>query len=245
MARPKRASIDGLTQKERFFAEQLCRGSRPPEAYELAGYVGAYGPDHKPRSVCYAKAKEPRIVAYMQQWLKRARISDIDSPGAAVSDTLRFISQAEDDRNQTALAALQRLRYQHNGIAEKHQVQIEHTFTDAELLLRILGGDAARLNSPEMSSLAALLSPESFDEPPVEMPSAGAEQGKAALRRAAGKAAGRGSVPGPAQPETFEELEQLLDLAATDVSRETAADTGVATGVAKPSRAKKPVISTG
>ena len=167
MARPKRATNDELTPKERLFAEYICTGTRIPIAYQQAGYKAAFSPDGKPTSASYAKAKEPRIVLYQTEWLKQRRISDLTNQGEAVSGLLQDVAEAREDRNWTAMAAFRRLHFQAVGIAEKHQVQVEHSFTDMELLTRIVGGSAERLKQPDMSGLAALLSPESFDEPEV------------------------------------------------------------------------------
>jgi hypothetical protein len=105
----------------------------------------------------YEKAQQPAIVGYMANWLAQARISDLDSPGAAVSGVLSDLTEARADRNWTATAALNRLRYQHNGIAERTTVTIEAGMSDLELLRRIAGDDKAKLGS-----LKALLKPATF-----------------------------------------------------------------------------------
>jgi hypothetical protein len=95
----------------------------------------------------------------MGAWLARARISEVDSVGQAVSTTLQAVNEAVDDRNWTAIAALQRLRYQHLGIAEKSHVTVEHVISDADLLRRITGGDEQK-----MGLLSSLLRPATFSQ---------------------------------------------------------------------------------
>lgn len=160
----------GLTARDRKFAELMCAGARPKDAYVRAGF-GSRATDEQINSAAYRKAKQPQIVNYQAQYLARARISDLDSAGAAVATTLEAINEAKDDRNWTAIAALQRLRYQHNGIAERTTVQIEGTFSDLDILSRLANGDPQRL-----AQLRSLLAPSSFDDEPVTIDSTAVEQ---------------------------------------------------------------------
>lgn len=168
MSREKRLP-GGLTHRERTFAELMCKGMRPRDAYRQAGFAKR-ATDKQASDNASTKAKQPAIIKYMAEWLNRARISDIDSPGAAVAKTLDAINEASDDRNWTAIAALQRLRYQHNGIAERTSVQIEATFSDADILARLANNDPARL-----AQLRSLLAPASFDDEPLTIDSTAVE----------------------------------------------------------------------
>ena len=159
MSREKRLA-NGMTAREMRFAELMCRGVRVKDAYIQAGYGDRLKPEQREENAknnAYQKARKPQIVTYMANWLARARISDLDSPGAAVSRVLKHIAMAEDDRNMTALAALDRLAYQHNAIAERTTVTIEAGVSDIDLLRRIAGDDEAK-----MGSLKALLRPATF-----------------------------------------------------------------------------------
>jgi hypothetical protein len=159
MSREKRLP-SGLTYREQRFAELMCKGVRPGDAYVQAGYGDRLKPAERAENAnknAYAKAQQPAIVGYMGQWLARARISDLDSPGAAVSRVLRHITMAEDAENWTALAALDRLAYQHNGIAERTQISVEAVISDHDLLKRIAGEDQAKLGL-----LTSLLQPATF-----------------------------------------------------------------------------------
>jgi hypothetical protein len=156
----ERRDKDGLTVRERKFALLMCKGMRIKEAYIQAGYGDRLPPDERQQNAvnnAYQKAKQPQIVTWMADWLHQARISDLDSPGAAVSQTLQAINEATDDRNWTAIAALQRLRYQHNGIAEKTQISIEASISDADLLRRIAGDD-----NDKQGLLSTMLRPATF-----------------------------------------------------------------------------------
>lgn len=167
MSREKRLP-SGLTAREQRFAELMAKGTRPKDAYIQAGYGDRMKPAERAgyaNKEAYRKAEQPAIVRYMAEWLARARISDLDSPGAAVSRTLRYLNQAEDAGNQTALAALQRLAYQHNGIAERTQISVEAVISDADLLRRIAGEDEAKTGL-----LMSLLRPATFNRDQVKQP---------------------------------------------------------------------------
>jgi hypothetical protein len=156
----ERRDKDGLTHRERKFALLMCKGMRIKEAYINAGYGDRLKPEQRDANAAnnaYTKARQPQIVGFMSNWLAQARISDLDSPGAAVARTLRYLDKAEQDGNWTATAALQRLAYQHNGIAEKTTISIEASVNDADLLRRIAGDD-----SEKMGLLSGLLRPASF-----------------------------------------------------------------------------------
>lgn len=157
----QRRDKDGLTPNERLFTELVCRGMQPAAAYRQAGY-GSRGCEKDVASNALKKLAEPAIVRHRAEWLRQARISDIDTPGQAVAATLQAINEAEADRNWTAIAALQRLRYQHNGIAEKTTVTVEHVMPDGELLRRIAASDPGK-----MALLESLLRPATFAEPEV------------------------------------------------------------------------------
>jgi hypothetical protein len=140
---------------------------RPKDAYIQAGYGSRYtGADLQEyaNKHCYGKAEQAHIVGYMATWLQQARISDIDNPAAAVSDVVRAFHKAIDQDNLTAAAALGRLRFQANGIAEKTQLTVEHVISDADLLKRITGGDEQK-----MGLLSSLLRPATFNQDPVKL----------------------------------------------------------------------------
>lgn len=155
MSREKRLP-DGLTARERIFAELMCKGMRPKDAYRQAGFAKR-ATEKQATNNAAAKAQQPAIVAHMAGWLRQARISDIDSPGEAVSDVKQAFYKAIDMDNLTAAAALGRLRFQANGIAEKTSITIEATFSDVDLLRRIAGDDEQKVGL-----LKSLLSTETF-----------------------------------------------------------------------------------
>lgn len=159
MSREKRLP-SGLTHREEQFAQLMCKGMRPKDAFLLAGYCERTPIDGRAEQAnkeCYRKAEQPHIARYMAEWLGRARISDIDSPGAAVSDVVRAFHKAVDMDNLTAAAALGRLRFQANGIAERTVLNLEATISDADLLRRLAGGDDGKV-----ALLSNMLKPATF-----------------------------------------------------------------------------------
>ena len=160
MSREKRLP-DGLTARERIFAELMCKGMRPRDAYRQAG-LGPRMTDKQASDAAAIKGKQPAIIGWMAQWLRQARISDIDSPGAAVNDVVHAFHEARDTGNLTAAAALGRLRFQANGIAERTTINLEATVSDADLLRRIAGDDNSKA-----ALLSSMLRPATFQRPLV------------------------------------------------------------------------------
>jgi len=138
----------------------MCKGVRPKDAFLQAGYcerTPIEGKAEQANKECYRKAEQPHITRYMATWLRQARLSDIDSPGAAMSDVVRAFHKAIDMDNLTAAAALGRLRFQGNGIAERTTINLEATISDQDLLRRIAGED-----NDKQALLNSLLRPSTF-----------------------------------------------------------------------------------
>jgi hypothetical protein len=96
----------------------------------------------------YKMAKSDRVTAVRETVLKELKQSDLDSVGATMVDLLRFIRQAEEAANFTAVAALMRLRMQANAmLSDTIVLKAEEQLTDAELVKRLSGRDTSLATS--------------------------------------------------------------------------------------------------
>ena len=101
------------------------------------------------------------VCARLQAILKAAKLTDLDSAGAAIADMLSDLSRTRAAENWTAAAAFTKIRRQPHGLMRDNlTVTMEQLMTDDDLAKRLAKGDEAKA-----AALRAVLGNASFDEP--------------------------------------------------------------------------------
>ena len=152
---------NGLTLQEERFCQLLVRGMSQRQAYRQA-FDNLKSADQRiDERASKLKAKLP-VGARLLAILKAAKLSDLDSPGAAVADMLADLSRARAADNWTAVMAGHRIRYSSHGLMRDNlTITAEQLLDDADLAKRLSKGDAAK-----EQALRVVLGNASFDEQP-------------------------------------------------------------------------------
>ena len=159
MAKPRDES--GLTLQEEQFCQLIVRGLSQRQAYRQAFNNLKSADQRIDERASKLKAKLP-VGARLLAILKAAKLSDLDSPGAAVADMLADLSRARAADNWTAVMAGHRIRYASHGLMRDNlTITAEQLLDDADLAKRLSKGDPAR----EAALRAALGGPGFGEEP--------------------------------------------------------------------------------
>lgn len=148
----RRATSDGCTPNELVFAKLLVFGETQVSAFQKAFRLrDALAKNVADRA--QRLANTARVVAAKQTILSELRQEDLDSVGATLLDLLRYMRQAEADKNWTALAAFTRLRMAAKGMLTETTVVLrEQSMSDETLVKQLAKGDPAKT-----ATLTALL----------------------------------------------------------------------------------------
>ncbi len=132
---------NGLTPAEERFVGLIARGYTQRQAAKEAfpsSKLSDSGFDKKASTL----RKRPAIEGRLRALLSAARIEDLYSAGQWQADLLRFIEQAEKDRNWTAAASFMRMAGQALGVLKDRVVlSAEQTMSDADLVKHLAGDD--------------------------------------------------------------------------------------------------------
>ena len=152
---------NGLTYQEEQFCQLIVRGLSQRQAYRQA-FDSRKTTDGVVDKRAHRLAAKPEVAGRMQAILKAAKLSDLDSPGAAVADMLADLSRARAADNWTAVIAGHRIRYASHGLMRDNlTITAEQLLDDADLAKRLSKGDPAR----EAALRAALGGPGFAEEP--------------------------------------------------------------------------------